>query len=186
MAEQWIPAAKAYALVGSAFTLCVRLHAGLVDARADLLIVTHDREKRDERGVPVPAKFWWAEGYEALVQDWEKGDFSTWIDHKIHLQAFGVSFALSGLLEMLPLERRALVARELSVASSKDWLPAARVHEMAIASGIEPDQVTLTIVREATFGFLTARAVLALGIAEGSNLTLWEEREWDLPAWYWA
>lgn len=186
MADHWIPAAKAYALTRSAQLLCTRLHAGLVQARASLLTIKQDREKREHRNAAVPASFWWAEGHEALHQSWEKGDFSTWIDHRIHLQAFGVTFALGGILEMLPLERRALVARELSVASNKDWISASRTHELVLASGVEPDQATLAIIREATFGFLTARAVMAEGTSDGAKPETWKEREWDLPAWFWA
>jgi predicted nucleotide-binding protein len=52
----------------------------------------------------VPKHFWWAEGNEALVQDWASGDFDTWIDHKQHLRAFGVSFARPDIEDMLPAE----------------------------------------------------------------------------------
>lgn len=186
MGEHWIPAAKAYALTRSALALCARLHAGLVKARATLLTVKLDRETREGRDVAVPARFWWAEGHDALHQDWEKGDFSTWIDHKVHYQAFGVSFALGGILEMLPLERRAIVARQMSVAGSDDWLPAGGVRDAALAAGVDPEQVSLTIIKEATFGFLTARAVSAEGTSDGAKPDVWQEREWDMPPWFWS
>lgn len=40
----------------------------------------------------VPSGFWWAEGHDALTQNWELGDFETWIKKTVQYQAFGVRF----------------------------------------------------------------------------------------------
>jgi Predicted nucleotide-binding protein containing TIR-like domain len=97
--EEWISAASAVALLGignrlGRRTICKRAHAGLIKARAERLI-RHDG--RAEDNVDIPAVFWWAEGGEALDQNWTTGDFDTWIDHKIHLEAFGVTFLRSDI-----------------------------------------------------------------------------------------
>ena len=41
---------------------------------------------------------------EALKQDWAAGDFSTWIEHRIQLKAFGVTFARVDVGKLLPPE----------------------------------------------------------------------------------
>jgi predicted nucleotide-binding protein len=45
---------------------------------------------------------WWAQGEAALTQNWTTGDFETWIDHKIHLKAFGVMFRRADVQKMIP------------------------------------------------------------------------------------
>jgi predicted nucleotide-binding protein len=52
--------------------------------------------------VEVPVEFWWAEGEAALEGDWETGDFDTWIEHRIHLQAFGITFRRSDIESIKP------------------------------------------------------------------------------------
>jgi len=108
MAEQWIDAASAAKLVAegkSRFAaqraICTRSHRGLIRTRARLFVLTEGKTIRRHENAAVPAMFWWAEGKEALTQDWALGDFSTWIDRTVHAQAFGVTFALSGVVELL-------------------------------------------------------------------------------------
>jgi hypothetical protein len=69
-------------------TICKRAHDGLIRARAERFTV--DDEARLEKN--IPKEFWWAEGESALTQNWAVGDFETWIEHKNHWRAFGVSF----------------------------------------------------------------------------------------------
>src|SRR5688572_247721 len=99
MSSQWVRCAEALQIIsqsGSEYearlAICARAHQGLLRSRAQLL--TWNQEKRSE--TQVPEKFWWAEGHEALDQDWHRGDFATWID-KVHWRAFGVEFDLDGL-----------------------------------------------------------------------------------------
>lgn len=188
MAEQWIDAATAAGIVsdvrppnGGTRKLCARAHIGLVKARAQLLVSTR-AGRADQRGtnVMVPERFWWAEGNTALEQDWPSGDFSTWID-RVHIQAFGVRFALSGVLEMLSHDLRAPIARRLSVAGSQVWIPARSA--IQLVKGDDPKAV---IVERARLGFVSCRAVEAKRFEETQATDLvWEEREWDVPPWFW-
>ncbi|WP_156363623.1 hypothetical protein [Sphingomonas sp. Leaf357] len=145
-----------------------------------------DDERQED--VEVPQEFWGAEGHEALDQDWVSGDFSTWIDHSAHWQAFGVTFGLSGLLEMLPVERRGVVAHGLSVAGSPEWIPAKGARQFAYErGGITPGKAGTAVIEQARLGFLTARAVHAEAF-KGDRYEVqnsWEQREWDIPLWFW-
>lgn len=184
MAEQWIEASKALELAGSSYAICARLQSGLIRSRARLVLIDENRHE----DVFVDRKFWWAGGHEALDQDWTKGDFSTWIDHSEHWQAFGVTFALAGVLEMLPFERRGVVARSLSVAASADWVPAKQARQFAYKQGgVNPAVAGRAIIEQARLGFLTARAVLAQGSTGGGGEThwSWDAREWDVTPWFW-
>jgi hypothetical protein len=101
--EEWISAATAVALLGmeqllATRTICKRAHAGLIKARAERFI----RDGRPADDVDVPVELWWAEGGAALDQNWTTGDFDTWIDQRIHLQAFGVTFRRSDIKRPKP------------------------------------------------------------------------------------
>lgn len=76
-----------------------RAHVGLLRARADLMVIGGGDRHSD---VLVPAEFWWAEGESALQQNWEVGDFSTWIDRRVQIKVFGVRFLRRDILQMLP------------------------------------------------------------------------------------
>ncbi len=123
-----------------------------------------------------------------MKQDWESGDFSTWIDDSGHWQAFCVTFDLAGVLELLPFERRAIVSRELSVAGNAAWVPAKDARRFAYERGnINPVAAGRFVIMQANLGFLTARAVLAQG-ATGKHDEgdwNWQFREWDIPGWFW-
>lgn len=184
MVEQWIEASRALELAGSNYALCERLSAALIQSRARLLTIDDARHEN----ATLPAKFWWADGHEALNQDWATGDFSTWIDRSEEWKAFGVTFALSGLLEMLPIERRGVTARSLSVAGDADWVSASEARRAAYdAGGVNPTRAAPAVIEQARLGFLTARAVLAQGSKGDPDETdwSWEAREWDIPPWFW-
>lgn len=103
--EEWLTASETIRLVRTAtmspasnITIATRANAGLVRAHADLLIIGSE----SRRDIAVPVKFWWATGHEALTQNWETGDFETWVDRRFHLQAFGVRFHREDIQRMLP------------------------------------------------------------------------------------
>jgi len=103
--EEWIAAATALEMLEPTMgeyqatrAICKRAHAGMIAARADQFTI--DGEPRRETN--LPKGFWWAEGEAALDQDWIAGDFETWLDHKFHLRAFGVSFRRSDVEKLLP------------------------------------------------------------------------------------
>lgn len=183
MTEQWIEASRALELAGSSYALCERASVDLAKTRARLLLIGNDRHE----DAVIPSKFWWAEGHEALDQDWASGDFSTWID-SVEWKAFGVTFALSGVLEILPFERRGLTALSLSVAGNTDWISPIEARKFAYnEGGVNPARAATAIIEQAKLGFLTARAVLAQGSKGGVQKTNWdwEAREWDIPPWFW-
>lgn len=98
--DEWISASKALDLLGrrssNHIAICTRAHAGMVKARAKRFIQVIEKFDNAE----VPSEFWWAKGHEALGQNWQTGDFETWIDSKYHWQAFGVEFLRSDIESM--------------------------------------------------------------------------------------
>jgi hypothetical protein len=91
--DEWISADGAVTLLGIGSqlgkrTICQRAYAGLIRARAGRFM----RNRQSADNVEIPSEFWWAKGESALTQNWATGDFDTWIDHRIHLEAFGVTF----------------------------------------------------------------------------------------------
>ena len=92
-------------------SLAKRAHSGLVKTRARLFKWEEDqgegyggsrKVEREAQFAILPKEFWWADGHEALEQNWVTGDFDTWIDSEFHLQAFGTEFARSDIEAMLP------------------------------------------------------------------------------------
>jgi hypothetical protein len=103
--EDWLTASETIRLVRLAtmsrtanVAIATRANAGLVRAHAEALMIGSETR----HNVPVPAKFWWATGHEALTQNWETGDFETWVDRRFHLQAFGVRFHREDIQRMVP------------------------------------------------------------------------------------
>jgi hypothetical protein len=106
LGPEWISAAEAVRLLtpalGGSYSakmrICARAHAGLIRARADHF----QMDKLSEDNFDIPKEFWWAEGHKALEQDWDAGDFDTWINHTHHLRAFGVSFLRADIEKLIP------------------------------------------------------------------------------------
>ena len=102
--KEWITAKATLTMLGTwqngnrMKTICERAHAGLIKARARRFI--RDRQVHDN--VDIPIEFWWAEGEAALSQNWETGDFETWINQNVHIQAFGVTFLRSDIEQLMP------------------------------------------------------------------------------------
>lgn len=102
--EEWITAAGALALLkdtmprGATFAICARANDGMIRARAARFM----RGNKISDDVEVPAEFWWARGHAALEQNWKTGDFETWINGLLHLNAYGVSFLRSHIEKMIP------------------------------------------------------------------------------------
>jgi|GEM_PF-1388135 len=191
MTDHWISAHAALALVATQteskhlaqIAICTRAHLGVLRSKAAAITSGNDILQIRE----VPSKFWWAEGYEALEQNWNIGDFSTWIDKRIELKAFGVSFEMDGILEMLPVERRGRAARDLSVSGNPDWVSAHEARRMAFGpSDMQSVGAEQVLIDQARLGFLPARAVL-MQVAQGDNPDeeANEQREWDIPVSFW-
>jgi hypothetical protein len=184
MGEHWISASKALEIVGNNHAICKRAHSGLLQTRAKMLQVR--AEQRFD--CPIAKGFWWAEGEDALTQNWATGDFSTWIDHAYEIKAFGVCFSVAGLLDMMPFEERAIIARSLSVAGNPDWVAASQALRFAIEElGWNQVVAAKTLIEQGRLGFVTARAVRAEATPGSTSPRNphWEEREWDIPDWFW-
>lgn len=184
MADQWIEPATALNVFGNRVAICERAYAGLIRSRADLFI-RHDQELRDAE---LPREFWWAEGLEASEQNWDTGDFSTWIKGEQHWRAYGIRFALDDLLNLIPFEEQAATRRRLSVAGNSVWVSAREARRFAYnEAGLQPVTAGKAVIEQCRLGFISARAVemrLALGNHKTENWAA-EAREWDVPTWFW-
>lgn len=103
--EEWLSARESLKLVhhvakdhSAHRTICQRAHVGMIRAKAEKFI----QAGRDMGAVELPPEFWWAKGREALSQNWEAGDFDTWINKKYHWQAFGVEFLTDDIMKLIP------------------------------------------------------------------------------------
>ena len=190
MAHEWLraPQALEYVSAGSidaaTMRICERAHSGLIVAKADVIYW----QGQEERGRLIPKNFWWAEGHEALEQDWQAGDFSTWIDSKIEVKAFGVSFDFLTLSELVPADKQAQALRAVSVLSSEDWLSAhGLIRLMYDKHG--PNKASAALMEACRLGQISGRAMRATG--EGRQRTPghrggdWAALEWDIPLWFW-
>jgi Predicted pPIWI-associating nuclease len=104
--DEWVRAAEAVAMLKPILTeysarlrICERAHGGLIRARAEQF----HYGQRIFHNHDIPKDLWWADGHQALEQDWAAGDFSTWIERgSTQLKAFGVTFARADILKLLP------------------------------------------------------------------------------------
>lgn len=104
--DQWVRAAEALAILKPILTeyaarlrICERAHGGLIRCRAEQF----HHGQRILHNYNLPKEFWWAEGHQALEQDWVAGDFSTWVERgSLQLKAFGVTFARADIEKLLP------------------------------------------------------------------------------------
>jgi hypothetical protein len=190
MANEWITAATALRYLSNQTytyneqrTICERAHSGLIAARAETLIWGDETRA----SCKLPKEFWWAEGAEALEQNWATGDFSTWIDDKIEVKAFGVSFDFLAITELAPAEKRAEGIRRISVAAHPAWLHA-RDLSHTIYAQTSSMQAGAEILEACKLGQITARAARASGFADASRSgksSEWAAIEWDVPLWFW-
>ena len=147
--DDWLSASETIRRVRTAtlshqadITICTRAHAGMIRTRAQLLMI--GQETREEQA--IHKKFWWATGHEALKQNWETGDFETWIDKRFHLKAFGVTFHREDIRRMVPSAFPETTASEESRNSGgrsmsrhwPEWVAelVAHVHEAGIPEGV--------------------------------------------------
>lgn len=189
MAHEWIAAETALRyLTDEIFcyneqrAICERAHSGMIASKADLL-VWGGKEYRHQL---VPKEFWWAEGHEALEQNWDSGDFSTWIDRSIEVKAFGVSFDFLGISELAPAQRRAIGVQRISVVGDPDWIPAIELRRLMF-SKTAISAAGSAILEASRMGQLVARAVRASGVVDNPDQGKgeWAAREWDVPLWFW-
>jgi hypothetical protein len=99
-ADEWISAATAVALLKPAIgtfsaqrTIANRAADSLIRSRAQRFIRESSQRTDVQGNVELPAKFWWARGESALRQNWETGDFDTWVTNSEQWRAFNVQFS---------------------------------------------------------------------------------------------
>lgn len=183
MADQWIEAGTALGVFSNRMAICERCEAGLIRSRAQLF----KRHKEELVDAELPREFWWARGHEALEQNWDTGDFSTWIDRNYHWRAFGVRFALDDLLKLTPFDQHASIRRQLSVAGNPAWVSAREARRFAYENaGLNPMTAGKVVVEQCRLGFITGRAVeMRWGLGSKPDDWTEEAREWDIPIWFW-
>ncbi len=191
MDRHWIPAAVALDIAlkelgnfAAQRALCKRAHHDLIKTSAQGFSI--DSKRQDQ--VLLPSKFWWAEGHDAMTQDWATGDFSTFIDGKSHWVAFGVSFDLDGVLELVPFDRRARLRLSLSVASDPAWITGLEARRIIHERGGVLETATAgVLIDKCQLGFVPARAVLMQQWTRPDEPSASiGRREWDVPRWFWT
>lgn len=194
MPAQWIAASYALQFVAcasdehqAALTICQHAHNGLLQSKAKLVTCQFGQAKEERTEMMLPARFWWAEGHGSLKQNWQTGDFSTFVGGVEHWQAFGVSFDFSKLIELAPAVSRAKGMAAISVAGSPDWLAARFASVEAYRSGLyQPGSAQAAILELCRTGHIVARALRMEKRSRGWDGEPEEVAvEWDVPLWFW-
>lgn len=186
MPSEWIKADLALAYVSAEpldwsaqRRICARAFAGMIKAKADRMVID-EQEFRDQL---IDREFW-ADGREALQEDWTAGDFSSCPDGLSEVKAFGVSFDFAAISDLVPSDRKAEALRRISSADRDQWISA---RELASRLQKEADvtNVEKAIVEAAQLGQISARALRAQGSFRHRSFLDWAVREWDVPLWFW-
>lgn len=155
-------AAEAYALVSKASPfraaelICARACDGIIVAKAQTLI--WGAERRSD--IEIPDAFWWARGHAALTQNWETGDFETWINQRVHCRAYGVTFLNSDIRAMVPANGAASAGQDAKTpgAMTDDFLSAAEAsRHVEKALGLSRDRAADLIKRYCAADLLRSR-----------------------------
>ena len=191
MAHDWIKAPLALRYVAgdqseyeAKLRICERAHAGLIGAKADVIIW----QGQEERDRPIPKDFWWAQGHEALEQDWQAGDFATWIDQKIEVKAFGVSFDFVALSDLVSPEKKADSLRSISVIGEDDWISSGDLYRRLLEKHGPGGKARLKLEDALSLGQISGRALRATRYRaplRGEEYAIWGAIEWDLPSSTW-
>lgn len=189
MPHEWIKAGLALEYVSNdpldysaRLRICERAHAGLIAAKAERIIWS-GKEESDRL---IGKGFWWAEGREALNQDWITGDFSTWIDQRVKVQAFGVSFDFTALSELVPADKQATSLRRISVIGSEEWISASDLYR---AMSVKGGPFAAKLLEACQLGQIGGRAMRAKRFRRGGmsvpDRHAWGAIEWDIPLYFW-
>jgi hypothetical protein len=193
MHEEWLSAADTMSLVEAVLgphqarlTIARRAHHGLVRTRA--LRFISDKQSFDN--AELPFKFWWAEGQEALEQDWIAGDFSTWINRYEQWRAFGVQFHRGDVLSILPAAKESLPLEEkadVAPSPTQNWVSAREaVVRIMSATGQDGMRSLYSIISYVRTGHIKACAMVIHEKIENR----YHEREQEyrnavVPLWFW-
>ena len=188
MGYEWIKAHAALQFVSAASTrqqaieaICRRAHAGSLTAKA----ASFHRGDAQYQEALIPKEFWWADGQAALEQDWTTGDFETWIDRSLHLQAFDVSFDFVALSDLVPAHKRPEAMQAFSITGNPEWISAYDLYTLAFTR-FNPVQAGRSIIEACQTGHMVARAArmefTLSGVPDPNDSA---SIEWDVPLWFW-
>jgi hypothetical protein len=155
-----------------------RAHDGLVRARAERFV--KHRDVLDD--VDLPADFWWAGAHAALKQNWDTGDFSTWIKELWHWKAYGVRFLARDIAKMLPAKT------ERGPQEARQWMSAREaVTRVMQAAGQDSRRSLYAILAYARTGDIAARALtMKVEVSKRAEpVRTTEDRDVEVPLWFW-
>lgn len=168
----------------SRIRICERAHSGLIATKAEKVIWGTE----EHLDVALPKSFWWAEGRDALEQDWKTGDFSTWIDQKVEMKAFGVSFDFLAISNLVSAEKQADAMRCISVIGEDSWISASDLIRLMYKKH-GTTTASASMLEAARLGLIAGRAMRAFGEGSGQlhgkGGPKWAAIEWDIPLWFW-
>lgn len=183
MTDGYISAAEAYDrldphVTGSpAYTICPRARDGILTARAKVFFWGKERHEDCE----IPKDFWWAGAEAALEQNWRAGDFSTYINQRLHCRAYGVTFLEADIDAIVPRSDRQDAGVELSFASSSDC-----VEQICEQAEIDPRTAVGNLVQHCAAGLLASKcARFWWRVTDRYDDQQDNEIEGEIPDWFW-
>lgn len=186
MNDAWISASDAYKRLNKAYpfrtaeAICARAADEVLVAKAHTLWWGDKRFNDAE----IPAKFWWARGQAALTQNWQAGDFDTWIDRRVHCRAYGVTFREGDIAAMLPSARG---SRGVGRSSGTSFAPAREcVAELVEQLKIDPAQVQRHIQRHCRGRLIEGQCdEIWWEVTDRYGPTEYTDHHVAIPAWFW-
>jgi hypothetical protein len=166
---------------GAQWRIRERALAGLIAAKAEHIIIGDDVLSDH-----IVERDFWADGREALQEDWAVGDFTSCPDGLNEVKAFGVSFDFLGLGALLGAHEQAEALRRISVIADSNWISASALLAKLGNSRtyVSPSAV---LAEACLLGKLGGRAMRATCHGRRRNLLIhrWTALEWDVPLWFW-
>ena len=186
MANRRISAGEAYNRIAklnhfnAGKLICNRAADEVITARAAVLVLGTDRFE----DVDLPAWFWWARGGTALIQNWQAGDFETWVNRTEHYRAYGVTFEEADIEAMLP-ERR--LGRPVEQAPHGNFAPAQRcVAELAATVQCSSADAGRQIARHCRARLIDSRcANIRWEVKDRYGTEEFEMQNAAIPPWFW-
>jgi hypothetical protein len=187
MDDEWINANQAFELVrksnphSAATTICARAHDGLIATKARLIRFGDHRREDAE----VPSEFWWARGEAALTQNWQSGDFETWIDQNLHCRAYGVLFLRQDIVALVP--EGTLSLTKSTEQPRGNFASAARcVGELVKQLSCTPKEAGDQIVRFCAAGLIDSRCTsFWLEVTDLFGAKEEQAENLSIPSWFW-
>lgn len=179
--NEWLSAAETLRLVGEGMgDYTARL--GIAKRARDRLVRTHAvrfiKHRETQDNVDLPAEFWWAEGHEALEQNWVTGDFSTWIDRTWEWKAYGVRFCRDDILAMIP-----TASPPVRQAEGDDLVSSANAHKSVTEACGDESAAAGVLLDWAKAGELAGHARTYQLTVEGGPITTERDRALQPEDW---